>query len=653
MRKIYSFLLVTLVLCGVVNAQSPITMHTTSIYNAAFDQSLSDSAQKVQPYYSDLGVRKVIVADAKGDGKQEIIATDYSNGGRVHVIAPSESDPSVLEVIWSSPVVAGASGSSPRCPQVGDCDGDGLPEIIFSRGGDGKLVFYEWNPDAKTWGSDPSGAPDFFINTASYKAAGAIEDLRLTRETLLVKDLDGDGKSEIITAGSNPGRDVYVLGVDGDIPASFGTKIVLEGGDPAKVPTNGHSWATGSFYSVAAGDINGDGKLEIVNHHYNNFGFWNIVVNGPDSYTYPDFNSPYKDSIYAQYTPGVDDYSILGIITADVDGDKKDEVFATKYAGNTGVEVMTFSKADTGVYIWKTDAATIARRNGRIATKDELAKMGGKKAAQFMALSKGDLNKDGKDEVYTGGGAGVNLFAIQYKGTGALNDPNSYVKNLVYSGTGNDVFHQFDIYHGVVDTIISATDTTYTLDQTKIDTVHIDPPFTASIFADHVDLNKDGKMEIVLSEQNVFKTNVIHEYVWVDSTHQWKQDTLKTKEVFNPYRKTIRVLEQTGTSGLKDQNYSLVYPEDYKLEQNYPNPFNPTTNIRFTLPLDKKISLKVYDMLGKEVASLVNDQLYKKGKYEVMWNGMTNSGQNAASGNYIARLIFGNYSQSIKMTLLK
>lgn len=652
MKKIYSFLLVTLVLCGVAYAQSPITMESMSVFNAAFDTNLSDSLKILKPYGMDLGVRRVIVADAKGDGKQEIIATDYSNGGRVHVIAPSESDPSVLEVIWSSPALYKLSSKNPtpRFPQVGDCDGDGLPEIIFERYGDSKIVFYEWNPTAQTWGSDPSGAPDFYIDNSSYKEAGSLEDINLIREDFLVKDLDGDGKSEIICHGNAPKRDVYILSVDGDIPAVFGTKIVIEGGDPKKTQ-NGRNWVGGSYWNTIPADIDGDGKIELINHHWDKYSFWSIDVNGPDSYTYPDTNSVKKDGIYAKYG-GADAVSYFGAVAADVNGDGRSEIVGTKYGENFDVELLSFTTADTGVYIWKSDSLSKANRAGVIATKKDLAALAGKSAAEFWPCVKGDLNKDGKDEIYVGGGTGLNLIAIQYKGQGSLTDSKNYTSNLVYTGAGGGVYAKYKIYHGEIDTVITATDTTYTVDPSKIDTVRDEVPFTSYIFADHVDLNKNGRMEIVLSEQSVYDSITVENYKWVDSVSSWALDGARSK-IINPYRKTIRVLEYTGTTGLKDQNYSLVFPEDYKLEQNYPNPFNPTTNIRFTLPLDKKISLKIYDMLGKEVASLVNDQLYKKGKYEVMWNGKTSSGQNAASGNYIARFIYGNYSQSIKMTLLK
>jgi len=86
---------------------------------------------------------------------------------------------------------------------------------------------------------------------------------------------------------------------------------------------------------------------------------------------------------------------------------------------------------------------------------------------------------------------------------------------------------------------------------------------------------------------------------------------------------------------------------EYKLFNNYPNPFNPTTIIAFELPEQTIVTLKVYDILGREVAVLVNEKL-ESGKHEVEFRA-----DNLASGLYIYNLTAGNYSQSHKMLLLK
>jgi hypothetical protein len=193
-------------------------------------------------------------------------------------------------------------------------------------------------------------------------------------------------------------------------------------------------------------------------------------------------------------------------------------------------------------------------------------------------------------------------------------------------------------------------------DPSVIDTIKKETPFTSYIFADSVDLDGDGKLEIVLAEQSVYDSISINIFDWVDTSGigQWILNTDESYKVFNEYRKTIRVLEYTGdATGLNERTYNVITPDDYKLEQNYPNPFNPTTTISFILPLEKKISLKVYDMLGKEVKTLVSNSSLKKGNHQIIWDGTNNFGSKVASGNYIAKLEFGNFAKSIKMTLLK
>ena len=103
---------------------------------------------------------------------------------------------------------------------------------------------------------------------------------------------------------------------------------------------------------------------------------------------------------------------------------------------------------------------------------------------------------------------------------------------------------------------------------------------------------------------------------------------------------------------------------DFKLEQNYPNPFNPSTKIKFTVPAvtlrqaqsDTWVTLKVYDILGNELATLVNAEL-SPGEYEVEFNATSSSSfrlaRNLSSGIYFYTLRTGEFIQTKKMILLK
>ncbi len=97
---------------------------------------------------------------------------------------------------------------------------------------------------------------------------------------------------------------------------------------------------------------------------------------------------------------------------------------------------------------------------------------------------------------------------------------------------------------------------------------------------------------------------------------------------------------------------SSEVPENYSLSQNYPNPFNPVTKIKFAIPPVRQrhafdVQLIVYNILGREIATLVNQQL-KPGTYEVEWDGSNNP-----SGVYFYKLTSGDFIESRKMIFIK
>ena len=93
-------------------------------------------------------------------------------------------------------------------------------------------------------------------------------------------------------------------------------------------------------------------------------------------------------------------------------------------------------------------------------------------------------------------------------------------------------------------------------------------------------------------------------------------------------------------------------PTTYTLSQNYPNPFNPATTLRFALPQATTVRLAVYDLQGREVARLL-DGAWPAGYHYVVWDGRNAGGQETPSGIYIGRMVTPEYTQSIKMVLLK
>jgi hypothetical protein len=118
--------------------------------------------------------------------------------------------------------------------------------------------------------------------------------------------------------------------------------------------------------------------------------------------------------------------------------------------------------------------------------------------------------------------------------------------------------------------------------------------------------------------------------------------------------------EGTGDNDLDDvqiTRYKSVgveedgMPTSFALNQNYPNPFNPSTTITYSLPKASSVQIKVYDQLGREVATLLNDEM-PSGTHSLVWNAAQTS-QSLASGVYFVQLRSENFTKSIKVMLLK
>jgi len=107
-----------------------------------------------------------------------------------------------------------------------------------------------------------------------------------------------------------------------------------------------------------------------------------------------------------------------------------------------------------------------------------------------------------------------------------------------------------------------------------------------------------------------------------------------------------------GTVALDSRTPSVALPVEFSLSQNMPNPFNPTTVVSFALPKDVKVNLSVYNVLGQQVKTLVNDFM-RAGNQSVTWDGTDNTGHQVGSGVYFYKISAGDFSATKKMLLLK
>lgn len=133
----------------------------------------------------------------------------------------------------------------------------------------------------------------------------------------------------------------------------------------------------------------------------------------------------------------------------------------------------------------------------------------------------------------------------------------------------------------------------------------------------------------------------------------WKDSlTISNNSLNKPFLK----IGIWGNTILDVQNEESI-PKQFVLSQNYPNPFNPETTISYTIPSNvksetAKVTLKVYDLLGREVATLV-DEYQQAGNYNASFNVETLHATSLPSGVYFYRLQSGSYSETKKMILLK
>jgi hypothetical protein len=111
------------------------------------------------------------------------------------------------------------------------------------------------------------------------------------------------------------------------------------------------------------------------------------------------------------------------------------------------------------------------------------------------------------------------------------------------------------------------------------------------------------------------------------------------------HTRTYTLIVGSTPSGINNNTQSAY---QYNLYQNYPNPFNPSTSIEFFLPKQSLVTLKVYDIVGKELATLVNNDIRKEGLHSVNFDG-----SNLSSGIYYYKITAGEFTDIKKMMLVK
>ncbi|MGA7838024.1 MAG: T9SS type A sorting domain-containing protein [Ignavibacteriaceae bacterium] len=162
----------------------------------------------------------------------------------------------------------------------------------------------------------------------------------------------------------------------------------------------------------------------------------------------------------------------------------------------------------------------------------------------------------------------------------------------------------------------------------------------------------DVERKVISDQQSVFEkigfvpgtgnSNSPKDYSFID------QPTGGTKFSYR-----LKQIDNDGNYKFYDAiNVTLTENQTAELMQNSPNPFNPSTEIKFYIPTISNVSIKIYDMLGKEVITLMNSQK-DAGYHIVYWNGRDKYGSDVSSGVYLYKLTAGSFTQTKKMLMLK
>jgi len=311
--------------------------------------------------------------DVDQDGKYEFWHTTYAPGGMVYCFEQTAND--TLELVWLSDTSATANSSTPRDVKISDLDNDGKQEIIFQVGGtlveagqpiDKKGIhIYEWDGVTDNGFGD---LPDYTINLG----VGLNDSIRYAIiENFNIGDIDKDGKKELLLAingdsaptlgtknGSTPFSEdrFMIISIIGDIGTFGVTPLVEHQVSPKDVDSDGsndNGLGGGSPSDIImVNDSDGDGFNEAACVVYNNLGVFFIEATGPDSYTNGTFTNPVIPPVEPnQYLHNLDDFT-LGIASADMDNDGKDEVYIPGYfAARVFVikdmdgDALTFDKA--------------------------------------------------------------------------------------------------------------------------------------------------------------------------------------------------------------------------------------------------------------------------------------------------------------------
>ncbi len=618
-----------------ITAGTSIGQRTDFVYRAA------QSEDPTQPYTDNMvggqfsGPLAVTGPfDLDGDGKVEVLLTDYSGGQRVHVF--EVQGPGEWELVYSTPYheVTSVGTRGARYATAGDMDGDGFQEIIFISGqnwveteehpianrGTG-IFFYEHTGEDDDYGSTWGAA-------FGVESFGTPEPSYVKSDNFSVVDVDDDGIQELLWPNDDTVDEWYVFSVNGDIGSGFETLVPeLRLSSRASAEVDPVNRGGGSTYAVNAADLDGDGNYELSLHSWNDFNFTNAAVVGSDNYEYPGEGDP---NVNLQAS-GNDDLSWFNGVVLDVNGDGDDEIFYPREYGYTdAVNDNVYEYVSVMNYEVGEDVLQVTENQLVLDLIGPLTAYG---------IAAGDLDGDGRPELI-GAGRG-------YDGRDLTEgrDP-AYLRIAKWIGGQGGDPEDADNYQ------IATIEFPVTADDSLFNVIHRDSLGTESTYYENAgnsgafppgegeeltpnrvaylgDADGDGIVEIAASFFGINDTLSVIDETWNADDERYERTVRERFAVEN--RPMMRIFEVDADFIVSVDEHGAL-PGRYVLDQNYPNPFNPITYVAFDVPVQSDVRIAVFDVTGRQVALLANGTV-AAGRHEVTFDG-----SRLSSGTYLIRM---------------
>ncbi len=595
--------------------------------------------------------------DLDQDGKTDVLVCDFSGGQRVHVFEVAGQD--TWELVYSTPFFEDelnvAQDFIVSCRDVigADLDNDGSREIVFVSGDEflgpnpagasSGIFIYEHTGADNDYGTAPAAA--FGVDQF-----GSPEPVYIKSDNFDAIDIDGDGQQELLWSNDTGTDEWWILSINGDIGSGF-ESIVFElrlscgvGGNEDFDPVDRGG---GSPYAINAADLDGDGTYEISFHSWNDFSFHNGDVLGPNSYRVPEATDP---NIFLQATSAlrVDDLSWFNGVVVDINDDGDDEIFYPRERGYQAgdyeyVSVMNYEPGEDPLQI-TTDQFKLDVVGPLTAYGIDAGDIDGNGTLELIGAGRG---YDGRD--YEAGRKPRYLRIAEWIG-GQGGDPEDAANYELYE-VEFDITPFDTLFNVIVRDSLGTLRTYYEnagdFGEFPSDRPEEISPTSVSFLGD---ADGDGINEVAVAFYGINDSLSIIDEEW-DAGAGFYRRSVREK-VAAASRPMFRIFELDDAFGVSSEA-RFVVPSDYKLSANYPNPFNPTTQFDFTLPIDKAVTVRVYDVTGRLVKTLVDHQPLPAGTHTVSWNGTSDAGVAVASGTYMYALEYGNFRKVRKLTLVK